>query len=511
MPTPLVSSPVTSVNPANINSIDSLVGGKRWLNATISYSFPDRNSWWSTDEQIGYAAQTGDGEPWQSETDWLTNRDQLNFEQALQQWANVANISFTRIFESANAVGDIRAAYTKDPSQLTLAWSYLPSSSVRAGDVWGNTLGLLNNQDWNPGTISFETILHEIGHALGLKHPFYDADKPTAAVLPASQDDITHTLMSYTYRNLQGEKGNEFSFHPTTPMVLDIAAIQYIYGANFSFHAGNDTYSYSDGGNYHQTLWDAAGVDTIQFIGAAPASINLNATSGSFLGQPVYLQSNGVNIGSPIPNVWIANGVTIENAVGGGGNDVLIGNAAANLLDGNMGIDTVIIPANFAQYSINKISNQSYRIAEISNANNQDQLNSIERLKFNDVKLALDLDNHAGWVAKLVGAVFGAASVANQAYVGIGLVEADARGDYQQLANYALSAKGLATHEQIVTTLWTNLFGSAPSEAEKSPYIQMLGSDEISTAGLATIAADSGVNMQNINLVGLSQQGIAYL
>lgn len=54
--------------------------------------------------------------------------------------------------------------------------------------------------------------------------------------------------MSYTYKDLEGVEGNEFSFHPTTPMVLDIAAIQYIYGANTSFHSGNDTYRYSDTG-----------------------------------------------------------------------------------------------------------------------------------------------------------------------------------------------------------------------------------------------------------------------
>lgn len=511
MPTPLASSSTTFVNPANINSIDALVGGRRWFSSTISYSFPDRNSWWSTDERIGYGAQTGDGEPWQSEADWLTSKDQVNFEHALQQWANVANITFARIFESENAVGDIRVAYTKDPSELTLAWSYLPGTNVRAGDIWVNTIGLLNAQDWDPGTLSFETLLHEIGHALGLKHPFYNSDKPTATVLPDSQDDIQHTLMSYTYRNLQGEEGNEFSFHPTTPMPLDIAAIQYIYGANTNFHAGNDIYSYSDSGTYHQTLWDAGGIDTIQFIGAAPAHINLNATSGSFVGQSVYAQSNGVNIGKPVPNVWIAGNVTIENATGGSGKDFLTGNAAANLLDGNAGIDTVIIPASFAQYSINQIATHSFRSAEKSNANNQDQLNNVERILFNDAKLALDLDDHAGWIAKLLGAVFGKASVANQAYVGIGLNEADARGDYQQLASYALSANGLTTHEQIVTTLWANLFGTAPSSAEKSSYIKMLDSGEISPAGLAIIAADSEINTQNINLVGLTQQGIAYI
>lgn len=510
MPTPLTSSAVTSVNFVNVNTIDSLLTGKRWVNPLISYSFPNRESWWSTDESLGYGAQLGIGEPWQIETDWLTSNDQVNFERALQQWANVANIAFTKIIETANEVGDIRVAYTKDSDELTLAWSYLPGSSVRSGDIWVNTLGLLNAQDWNPGTISFETILHEIGHTLGLKHPFFNSDKPDAATLPTSLDSIINTLMSYTYKDLEGVEGNEFSFHPTTPMVLDIAAIQYIYGANTSFHSGNDTYRYSDTGAYHEALWDAGGIDAILYSGAAPTFVNLNPIHGSFIGQPVFVQSNGVNVGKPVPNMWIAKGTIIENAITGTGNDILIGNGIANLLDGNLGIDTVLISANLAQYAVNKVANQSYDVTENSNTSNQDQLNNIERLVFNDAKLALDLDGHAGRVAKLLGAVFGASFVSNQEYVGIGLIEAD-RLEYQQLADYALSARGFTNHDKLVTTLWANLFGNVPSEIEKAPYIKMLDNGEISTGSLTIIAAESTANLQNINLIGLTESGIAYI
>ncbi|GKS69112.1 peptidase M10 serralysin C terminal [Nitrosomonas sp. PY1] len=510
MPTPLTSSDVTSVNFTSINTIDSLLAGKRWVNPSISYSFPDRESWWSTDENFGYGAQSGTGEPWQIETTWLTSNDQVNFERALQQWANVANVTFNKIIETANEVGDIRVAYTKDPDELTLAWSYLPGSSVRSGDIWANTLGLLNIQDWNPGTISFETILHEIGHALGLKHPFYNSDKPDAATLPTSLDSITSTLMSYTYKDLEGVEGNEFSFHPTTPMVLDIAAIQYIYGANTSLYSGNDTHHYSDTGVYHETLWDPSGIDTILYSGAAPTYIDLNPAHGSFIGQPVFVQSNGVNVGKPVPNLWIAEGAIIENAVAGTGNDILIGNGIANSLDGNLGIDTVLISGNLTQYTINKTANLSYAVVENNNATNQDQLSNIERLTFSDAKLALDLDGRAGWVAKLLGAVFGASFVSNQEYVGIGLVEAD-RLEYQQLADYALSAKGFTDYEKLVTTLWANLFGNMPPEAEKSFYIGMLENHEISTGNLAIIAAESAANLQNINLIGLTESGVAYI
>lgn len=510
MPTPLISGAVTSVNSANINTIDSLLAGKRWVSSSISFSFPDRESWWSTNENLGYGAQSGTGEPWQIETDWLTSNDQVNFKYALQQWANVANISFTQILETADNVGDIRVAYAKDPDELTLAWSYLPGSSVRSGDIWANTLGLLNAQDWNPGTISFETILHEIGHTLGLKHPFYNSDKPDAAILPTSLDSIIDTLMSYTYRDLEGVEGNEFSFHPTTPMVLDIAAIQYIYGTNTGFHSGNDTYHYSETGTYHEALWDAGGVDTILYSGAAPTSVNLNPAQGSFIGQPVLVQSNGVSVGKSVPNIWIAKEVIIENAITGTGNDILIGNGVGNFLDGSVGIDTVLISGNLAQYAVNKVINQSYTVTEYSNTSNQDQLNDIERLVFNDAKIALDLDGHAGWVAKLLGAVFGASFVSNQEYVGIGLIEAD-RIEYSQLAGYALSARGFTNHDKLVTTLWVNLFGDVPSETEKSPYIKMLENGEVSVDSLAIIAAESTANLQNINLIGLTESGIGYI
>lgn len=514
MTTPFVSSSVTNIYPANVNAIDSLLGDLRWTNSSISYSFPISNSalFWSTRSGMGYGSQSGDGEPWNSAAKPLTSRDQNNFELALQQWANIANVTFIKITETPNEVGDIRVAYSEDPDEFTLSWAYLPGFSVRAGDIWINTLGLLNFQEWDPGSLSFESILHEIGHALGLKHPFFNPDDPAAATLPAGLDSTIHTIMSYTYANPEGEEGNEFSFHPTTPMVLDIAAIQYLYGANLQYHAGNDTYVYTDANTYHETIWDAGGTDTIQYTGAISATIDLNPTGASFIGQPVYVQSNGVDLGSPTPNVWIANGATIENATAGQGNDVLIGNNSSNTLDGGSGIDTVRVKSQRDQYLLNKTSNDNgYAITDNANPSNQDTLTAIERLKFDDIELALDLNGHAGEVAKLLGAVFGAAAVTNQEYVGVGLAEADKGLSYEQLGEFAITASGLKTSDEIVTLLWNNLFGIAPSRTEKSPYVKLLDQGEISTGALAVLAADTGLNTENINLVGLMQTGIAFV
>lgn len=513
MTTPFISSSVIFTDTANDNQIDSLLSGTRWANSTISYSFPASNSplFWSMLSGSGYGSQSGDGEPWNSAVKPLTSADQGYFENALQQWANVANLNFIKVSETPSAVGDIRAAYTEDPDESTLAWSYLPSNSPKSGDIWMNTQSLLNFQDWTPGTISFETLLHEIGHALGFKHPFANSDDPAEETLPPTLDNIMHTIMSYTYSNLQGEEGNEFSFHPTTPMVLDIAAMQYLYGANTHYHAGNDTYIYNDASTHNETIWDAGGAfDTIQYTGTVSSRIDLNPTSASFIGEPIYVQSNGVNVGLPIPNVWIADNVTIENIITGQGNDVLIGNDSSNILDGNSGIDTVLVQAPRNNYTLNKTSS-GYTVTAKINPGDQDTLTHIERLEFSDTRLALDLDGYAGKVAKLLGAVFGAAAVANQDYVGIGLDEADKGLSYEQLGEFAIHATRLTNHDEIVTLLWQNLFGFAPSGTEKSPYVKMLDTGEISTGGLAVLAADSAVNVENIHLMGLVQTGVVFV
>ncbi|WP_292992678.1 M10 family metallopeptidase [Nitrosomonas sp.] len=513
MATPFTSSSVIFTDPANDNQIDSLLSGTRWTNSTISYSFPTSNNplFWSTLSGSGYGSQFGDGEPWNSTAKPLNNADQGYFENALQQWANVANLNFIKVAETPSDVGDIRTAYTEDPDESTLAWSYLPSNSPKSGDIWMNTQSLLNFENWTPGTISFETLLHEIGHALGFKHPFANPDDPTEETLPPALDSIMHTIMSYTYSNLQGEEGNEFSFHPTTPMVLDIAAMQYLYGANTHYHAGNDTYTYNDANTYNEAIWDASGAsDTIQYTGTISSRIDLNPTSASFIGEPIYVQSNGVNVGLPIPNVWIADSVIIENAIAGQGDDVLIGNDSSNILDGDSGIDTVLVQAPRDNYTLSKTPS-GYTVTANANPGNQDTLTHIERLEFSDTKLALDLDGYAGEVAKLLGAVFGAAAAANQDYVGIGLTESDKGLSYEQLGEFAIHAAELTSHDEIVTLLWQNLFGAAPSETQKSPYVKMLDTGEISTGGLAVLAADSSVNAENIHLTGLVQTGVAFV
>ena len=139
-----------------------------------------------------------------------------------------------------------------------------------------------------------------------------------------------------------------------------------------------------------------------------------------------------------------------------------------------------------------------------------DLLTNIERLRFNDKSIAIDLNGNAGTTVKILGAVFGKESVSNKSYVGIGLKFLDTGWTYDNLAALALDAAGAKTNEQIVSLLWTNVIGTKPTAADKQPFITLL-ENGMTAGALAHLAADTSFNTTNINLVGLAQTGIEYI
>lgn len=178
-------------------------------------------------------------------------------------------------------------------------------------------------------------------------------------------------------------------------------------------------------------------------------------------------------------------------------------------IDGGSGLDTVVYRATRNKYFVSKQANGNFLITATSTAEGPDTLINVERLNFTDKNLALDLGGNAGQVVKILGAVFGKSAVANKEYVGIGLDLLDKGMSYDTLAGLALNAAKATTNDQIVNTLWTNVIGSAPSAADKAPFIKML-EDGMTPGALAHIAADTSYNTANINLVGLAQTGIEY-
>ena len=129
-------------------------------------------------------------------------------------------------------------------------------------------------------------------------------------------------------------------------MMFDILAIQAMYGKNTNYKSGDTTYTYTETGDYHQTLWDSGGKDTIVYNSTKGGIIDLGQghAYGSRLGTKVIAWDWEDMTGTKdkvVDNIWIAYGTVIENASGGDGSDTLLGNEVANVLRGRLGNDVL--------------------------------------------------------------------------------------------------------------------------------------------------------------------------
>lgn len=194
-------------------------------------------------------------------------------------------------------------------------------------------------------------------------------------------------------------------------------------------------------------------------------------------------------------------------------NQVLMDEPGAQDFKGGLGLDTVVFGGPRQDYALLTSGIKRF-VTPADPILGRDSLQGIERLRFDDQSLALDVDQgQAGLVAKTLGVVFGPAAVLDRAIVGIGLHVATAFKDQPEgLMRLALEARlGPApTAANVVDLLYFNLTGLSTPPALRQDFVSMIDAGQVTHEGLALLAADLPLNEANIGWMGLVNNGLPY-
>ncbi len=289
-----------------VSDYTALLSGNRWNGmletagtpVVISYAFLEDGEMPSPEDYDPFGGVTGYFS--------FSEEQKIFFRLALGQIEAVTGVRFVEVDDPAFAsISIMNSTGATEAGWATIggAWG---DYSINGYLVMNDLLGL-PGRSYAPGTPEYEIMLHELGHALGLKHPF--ADSP---VLDPALDTTDHTLMSYVH---SGGVKNSFQH-------LDIDALHFLYGTAMS---SDVTWDWSDTDSLFR-MTGGTGGDTLIGIDA-PSIIHGNGGDDVLWGRdtPDTLFGDDGN----------------DTLDGGDGNDLLAGGAGNDVLNGNWGDDTL--------------------------------------------------------------------------------------------------------------------------------------------------------------------------
>ena len=321
----------------------------------------------------------------------FTPDQEANLRLALAQYASVAQIKMTEVDITASP--NLKLSYKLDGAWSGLTIGGYPLPSIIYFNTGPNSM---------PGTYQFHNYLHELGHNLGLRHPYLDYPNGWYGGLPEDHLAQVYSTLYSSNRLIGGDTSPDSSLQ--TLGLDDIRAIQYVRGANFNTNSNATVYTWdpvtgvqsingvrqsdlatiatSSGDVLHTlfaVLWDGGGVDTYDLHNfSTNLQVDLRPGHWSILSNdllPHYADSSAIIPGN-IANAYLYRDPTtglddlrslIENAIGGSGNDLLTGNQVANrleggdgddTLDGGLGVDTMIGGLGDDTYIVDRSSDQ---------------------------------------------------------------------------------------------------------------------------------------------------------
>jgi len=359
--------PIADISSFNVKALDA---GVKWTKKIITYSFPVSS-------------------PEASYPNWMPLDD---FEKDLVRSAlNKISAYVDLTFQEVPYGGDIQFGMADlssyEASGITRIFS-IGNVLTSAYVFFDRDLRLKRNEKFYSVDDAYTgwgviTIYHEIGHALGLKHPFEGA-----YILSKKLDSHPYTIMSYTPGRVylphfyyDGKKiTGELRLYSTPSFFspLDVEALQAKYGANVNTNPEDNVYNpeTTSDSPFYLSLWDAGGVDTIDFSDIEqPCIVNLSDGTFSTIGaisldEYVYhwtakLASQGADpqfaesyvrkfltdnfdrLYTGADNLAIVKGTIVENVKTGAGDDVVYDNVYDNVIETGDGDDVIYISGGY--------------------------------------------------------------------------------------------------------------------------------------------------------------------
>ncbi len=404
-------------------NVDATLIGSRWGISNLTYSFPTSGS--------NYNGNNYDTNGVSNYHIDLGPQQQAAARASFAQIAAATGLTFTEITDTDTVHANIRISQSAD-ADVGSAYGNFPSDTRGvAGDIWFGRTSQPYYDIAYRGTWGYATMMHEIGHTMGLKHghqdytssdlSFYFGTTPRfgSQSLTPDRDGQAWSLMTYTpapftNSNFAGDKISQ----PQTYMQYDLAALQYMYGANFNTNSTDTVYTFSQttgemfingvgqgvpsGNKIFLTIWDGGGNDTIKASNYnGGVTIDLRPGEFSTVDSAQLVNSLAAqNLTSIAPGNFAMSLLynndsrsLIENAIGGNGNDMFIGNTANNFLDGGAGSDTVVFTSITG---VNVTLNDTNSDVIVSHDGETDTLRSIENIvgtAGNDVLIGNSLNN----------------------------------------------------------------------------------------------------------------------